>query len=107
MNIRIASVPPGEAPEEVRAAWVGLSLPVTTPKPRTVRTHGVRSGPRNALALFLATLVGGGRRERGYLVDAAAAIDLLGRHSPEAAAWWREHAPHLLGISPVEIGRRK
>ena len=27
MDIRIISTPPGEAPEHVRAAWIGLTLP--------------------------------------------------------------------------------
>jgi hypothetical protein len=27
VGVEIIAVPPGEAPEEIRAAWVGLTLP--------------------------------------------------------------------------------
>jgi len=32
----------------------------------------------------------------GYAVDGRAAVRALASHSPEAAAWWREHAPHVV-----------
>jgi hypothetical protein len=32
----------------------------------------------------------------GYLVDAPAAIAILESAHPEAAAWWKAHAPHFL-----------
>jgi hypothetical protein len=43
----------------------------------------------------LKEIVGHGPRMRGYVVDTAAAIDLLENVNPLAAAWWRTNAPHL------------
>jgi hypothetical protein len=34
--------------------------------------------------------------EPGYVVAGAVAIDVLAVHAPEAAAWWRQCAPHVL-----------
>lgn len=31
----------------------------------------------------------------GYVVDIEDAMIVLGRKSPEAVSWWREHATHL------------
>src|SRR5438477_12843163 len=97
MTIRIVSIPPGEAPEEVRAAWVGLTLPLSrSDRAVDTRIFGVQTGPRNRLMARLGTLFRRGTRERGYPVDARVAIEILSRHAPSAAAWWREHAAHLL-----------
>ncbi len=96
--IKIVSVPPGEAPENVRADWVGITLPVKRCNATDVRTLGVMSGPKNNVVAFFVTLFGGGQRERGYLVDAATAVDRLERHAPDAAAWWRKETPHLLRL---------
>ena len=86
MNICIINVPPGEAPHEIRAAWVGLSLPLSTPDVVTTRSVGVVTGPRNLFVAWIATLFGGGQRERGYRVESLVAIELLSRHAPAAAA---------------------
>lgn len=83
--IRIVAIPPGDAPEHVRQAWVGLELPLrngaTAPAPEIV--VGALSGK---VADF----------EPGYVVDGILAIHRLAAHSPEAAAWWRENAPLVL-----------
>jgi hypothetical protein len=98
MNIRIVRRPHGEAPEDVRDAWIGLLLPVVLSQSRLVerRTFGVLSGPRSRLALRLKTLFGGGTRRRGYAVNAPVAIDILQDVNPLAAAWWRTNAPQWI-----------
>ena len=63
MHIRIKSTPPGEAPEHVRQAWVGLVLPVP----------------------------GRMRRRGGYLIAADKAVEILSQQAPEAAEWWRQN----------------
>jgi hypothetical protein len=84
-HLRIVRTPPGEAPEEIRRAWVGAELPL--------RRHELKPGDHlseNVLSqngLVWAT---------GYSVDGRAAIDVLESHAPEAAAWWRKNAPHVL-----------
>lgn len=101
-KIRIKSTPPGEAPNEIRRAWVGLEIPVPARFAgfRQSRGFGVLSGPKSRLGAFVAILFGRARQEFGYIVDAQVAIDLLSLRSPAAADWWRQNAPHL-----VEPGR--
>ena len=84
-RIRIIKVPPGEAPFVVREKWVGLELPLPLghSHAQTVQTCGVISG----LAEEKATL--------GYSVEIEDAVRMLEHKSPEAAAWWRQHAAHL------------
>jgi hypothetical protein len=83
--IRITAPPPGEAPLAVRAAWVGLELPLSffSPEPKVVPILGVVSG--SAFGFW-----------RCYLVDGREAVQRLEAVSPEAAAWWRLHATHVL-----------
>ena len=92
MHVRIISTPPGEAPEQVRAAWIGLVLPLVVSGPHTTETVGVLSGPTTRFGLFFARLFGRTRQERGYSVDAHQAVELLAHHAPDAARWWRESA---------------
>ena len=94
MTIRIIKIPEGEAPEGIRAAWVGLSLPVTSGLVNC-QCVGVLTGrPTRRTGLW--------RRwldipptERGYIVEAIAAVDVLAESNPTAAAWWRENTPDL------------
>jgi len=96
MNVRIVRRPTGEAPEEVRNAWVGLSLPLVPGYPATGEWQhvGVQSGPRSWLGVRLKGLLGGPRM-RGYAVDTEGAVRILERVNPLAAAWWRVNTPHL------------
>jgi hypothetical protein len=97
MNVRIVKRPHGEAPEDVRDAWIGLLLPVLPCYSRVVgrRSLGVLSGPRSWLAMWFTELIGRDPRKRSYLVDTAAAVNLLENVNPVAATWWRTNAPHL------------
>jgi hypothetical protein len=102
MKIRVVATPPGEAPESVRAAWVGIELPVLRRGRRlTARGVGVLSGPKTHLGGLWAWLHGKGEVETGYVVSGAAAIAALEERRPEAAAWWREHAPHVARVGHV------
>jgi hypothetical protein len=83
-EIRIIDVPPGEAPESVRRAWVGLVLPVWK------RTRGP------LLARGFGVLTGRGQVVYGYAVQAPAAVEILARHAPEAAEWWTRNVPQYL-----------
>jgi hypothetical protein len=95
MNIRIVKRPLGEAPEDVRDAWIGLSLPVITNHPHIGRAFGVLSIPRNRLVRRFLSLVGRVPRQLGYPVDVTVAVQVLENFNRPAAAWWRSHAPHL------------
>ena len=94
MQIRIKSTPPGEAPEHIRQAWIGLVLPVPRAwaRRRKFMTAGVLSGPKNPFGSFLALLQGRLKREAGYVVAADKAVEILSQQAPEAAVWWRQNA---------------
>ena len=96
VNLIVTSVPRGEAPLWVREKWVGLSLPLAQrgSAPRTYFTSGVLTGPRTFFSSLLALLTGKLERQTGFRIKARAAIEVLANSSPEAAAWWRENAPH-------------
>jgi hypothetical protein len=84
-RVLIVALPPGEAPEDVRRAWIGLELPFA-------------SGPTAGLPQGVVGVVShqAAGRCAGYAVDGAEAVRLLATTAPEAAAWWRRHAPHVL-----------
>lgn len=94
--VKIVRAPSGEAPEWVREAWVGLVLPLKEMGLKTMPSIGVLSGPKSALGWFWASLTGEAISTTGYLTYAASAIEILDDARPEAAAWWREHAPKFL-----------
>ena len=84
-RIRIIAVPPGEAPESVRRAWVGLVLslpPGETGSPRMLSAEGILSGEAAGSCL-------------GFLVEGKEAITALSLHDSVAAAWWRENVPEI------------
>jgi hypothetical protein len=97
-RIRITEVPPGEAPLEIRQAWVGLVLPlaVRSSRPSRVPIAGVLSGPKSLLGMILNCFKFRRTFWDGYPVNVLAAIEVLEKADPKAAAWWRHHAPHLL-----------
>ena len=84
-RIQIMKVPAGEAPFEVREAWVGLVLECDpyVGYPDSGFERGVvtdKEAPHN---------------RRGFSVDQSFALMILGQNRPHAAAWWREHNyPH-------------
>lgn len=83
--VRIVQVPPGEAPEEIRRAWVGLELPLLrgAAEPLPAVSVGVLSHQNSAVV-------------PGYAVDGRLAMEALAGRSPEAAAWWQQNAPHVV-----------
>ena len=97
-SVRIVGVPPGEAPLWVREKWIGLELPLARyAEPKEYLTFGVVSAPGSWIAQCWARFRGRADRTSGYAVEGARAVDILERSSPEAAAWWREHAPQFVG----------
>ena len=97
MQIRIKDTPPGEAPEQIRHAWIGLMLPLLPGASGRCRGvgFGVLSGPKNRWVARFAVWLGFGKRQVGYAVASKVAIDLLAVQAPEAANWWRTNVPHL------------
>jgi hypothetical protein len=98
-SIRIIARPPGEAPETVRDAWVGVELPLPLGRRsqrRTFLTSGVLSGRRGWWPILRAAVLGRLDIHSGYAVNARQAVDILANTDPVAAAWWEDHAPVLL-----------
>lgn len=97
-SVRIVSAPPGDAPEEVRRAWVGLVVPLPrgSSGPRSVHTVGVLTGPHTWYRQLWAVITGRAEKMRGFVLDARQCFDLLDAHDPVAAEWWRKNTPHLL-----------
>ena len=100
--MRITETPPGEAPLEVRKAWVGLVLPLRPGEtgPRRILTAGVVTGPRSRFGFLLALLLRRFQPVVGFLIDAASSVEILAEHDGSAAAWWRNNAS-----STVATGR--
>ena len=98
-SIRIIKIPIGEAPEDVREAWVGLILPLAEGRRsqrRNWAVFGVLSGPKSFLPKVLAMLLGKHPVLDGYRVNASAALEILAQRTPEAAEWWNENTPQFL-----------
>ena len=99
-KIRIIACPPGEAPESVRKAWIGLELPLG-PEPFGRRRNvavigGVLTEPRSRWKRILALVLGRFERRTGYLVNSLDAVNILAASNPDAAKWWRDHCSYLL-----------
>ncbi len=76
--IKIVQVPDGEAPEEVRRAWVGMVLPcLPLVGYGAHREKGAVSLQENAYNRY------------GYAVPQKEALEKLAEKHPEAARWWK------------------
>ena len=102
-SILLIATPPGEAPLEVRAAWVGVALkivPGNDAKPRrydVVGIHAKVGGLGWKIRKFLHLPQRGQEVWLGYeveLLHAVRALEAAGR--TEAALWWTTNVPHLL-----------
>jgi hypothetical protein len=96
-RILIVRVPAGDAPVDVRKAWVGVELPLHAPGLCKAKVAGLLEPPWGRLATWLRRLPGFGRVKVGYAVAAGPAVEELARRNPDAARWFRENVPHLLG----------
>lgn len=98
--VRIIRMPPGEAPQPVRQAWVGLLLPLIEGQVQTeyvVAQQAVSHQPVTAPS--------------ACAVEGKAAVEILESANPEAAAWWRQNAPEVIAagyqlIFPAEVCER-
>ncbi|MES3031380.1 MAG: hypothetical protein V4697_03125 [Patescibacteria group bacterium] len=83
-HIRITKVPDGEAPLEVREAWVGLTLPCGP--------YLGFSGVGEERGVLTGESVGCPTCGRyGFSVPQDEAIAILEKAKPEAALWWKKH----------------
>lgn len=78
-RLRIVQTPLGGAPEHVRRAWVGLELPLLADSDDFVES--VQELPDDW--------------RTGFAVPVLAALEVLQRHRPLEAAWWRHNAAEL------------
>lgn len=82
-KIRITKTPAGEAPPEIRKAWIGLTLPCAPYLGCPV--HGLEQGVLTGKPA--GCLICG---RNGFSVPQDQAIAILEKERPEAAAWWKE-----------------
>jgi hypothetical protein len=86
-HLRIVRTPPGEAPEAIRQAWIGVELPLRSGETK----------PHNHPMVGVLSLRSSGRATAyGYSVNGRLALEALASHSPTAAEWWRKHVPQVL-----------
>lgn len=79
-KVEIISTPPGQAPDWVRKAWLGLLLPVDE------NSDGV---------LQMGVHGGATQNEGGYSVPTEEALEILGQVNEAAALWWYENLPTI------------
>ena len=97
-SVRIIGMPLGEAPQDVRRAWIGLVLPLAPgrlQKRATRPAFGVLSGPQSIVAEMIGLLLGKHVRVTGYAVSSKTALEILSKSAPEATAWWDKNAPRF------------
>jgi hypothetical protein len=100
-RVRIESTPPGDAPERVRRAWIGLTLPLSLKaeaQPGIYATQSVLAAKHGFVAGILRRFnpVLEEQPLPHYIIEASVAIAILQSAEPEAASWWEKHAPHVL-----------
>jgi hypothetical protein len=81
-RIKITSLPRGEAPEEVRAAWIELELPCLPVSGSTLGLASLemRAATRNPI-----------EERTAFFVPQDEALRILEAAHPAAARWWHEH----------------
>lgn len=78
--VRITKIPSGDAPESIRAAWVGLTLPCY---PIVGYTEGLEIGALSGQPRA--------KKRNSVIVPQEEALRILEKQSPHAAKWWRDH----------------
>jgi hypothetical protein len=81
VRLHVLRTPLGPAPESIRAAWIGLSLPIAR------AGRGLAGRPK------LVRWVGDGEPKQAFVIDAPRALRLLAERNAEAAQWWQERHP--------------
>src|SRR5437773_6445609 len=100
-RVRIISAPPGEAPADIRRAWVGLTLPIVGRGPMTGFGSGVLTGPKSILELLCGrALIHPKDAVRGQPLHARLATE--GHVSPQLVAQDVERIVHALGAADGE-----
>lgn len=103
MRVKIVALPAGEAPEDIRKAWIGLVLPLAPEDgngPIKEIGYGVlsRKSALGILGRLWRRITGRPNSSRQYAVPADEALAILTQTAPDAASWWRMNAPYLFGV---------
>lgn len=95
LEVQIIARPPGDAPDWVRDAWIGLTLLIDPSCPTTV-SISVRYTNRN-IREYLKDAPEPDENTGGYPIAGRHAIEMLRQTGKiEAADWWLREAPHML-----------
>lgn len=94
-TIEVISVPHGDAPAWVRAAWVGCRFPTSSCECGHIPQYVTSVLPSEHKGLIPATEYLANpekyapQKIDGYSIDQAVALEVLEKRNPKAAAWWR------------------
>jgi hypothetical protein len=89
-SITIIRRPAGPAPEWVRDAWIGITLPTSEKRPMSL--FAMLEFPTSLGGALKMIARGRLRPIKGYRVKASDALCILKQTHPEAAQWWKENA---------------
>lgn len=79
-QVEIINTPPGQAPDWVRDAWIGLILPVDM----------------DAVGVLQMGIFGGeGQNDGGYNIPTEKALEFLEKKDQRAARWWYDNLPFM------------
>lgn len=81
-RVRVFDIPPGEAPDWVRRAWVGIELPTQNRIPKPIEVIQMSTGEPAGEWV-------------GYAVSGIAALAAVAAVNPGAAEWWRSNLPAI------------
>jgi len=81
-RVRVFDIPPGEAPDWVRRAWVGVELPTQNRMPKPIEVIQMSTGEPAGEWV-------------GYAVSGIAALAAVAAVNARAAEWWRSNLPAI------------
>lgn len=94
-HVRIVQRPIGVAPEWVRDAWIGCTLPLIGGEQTQIECVDASSAPMSCWSFWIAKLTGRTFKMAGFTAPSKTAIGILAAKSPEAAEWWRTNLPQF------------
>ena len=95
LAIKIFRAPVGPAPQAIRDAWIGLTIPIEVSPKIMFDSFPAFSDSILAITGIFFGVYGIKPGVRGYLVNCLLAFQILDQVNPEAVEWWRSHKSHF------------
>jgi hypothetical protein len=102
-KVRIVGIPPGEAPEDVRQAWLGVVLPLAPGQRGPVQLHAAAQNEwqETWFTRFWRYVTTWRLQNAAYLVSVDDALIALEKTFPDAAHWFKRNRPEWCGQNLV------